>query len=796
MRGVLLVALVVGVTTPTFAAFWYEYYNDAEKALRAENWEQAVQYLEQAVQERGESGVGVKTYGMNFVDYFPYLKLGIAHYELGNHDAALTAFEREGMLGAISGSRRDLQELEQYRTLAQQARDAAADAERTRRVAASMERAATLERQGRITDAIAELSEADAVDRDNPDVVAMVTRLNATLEAQQEERDREARFTQHVDDGRRFLDEQKYPEAASEFDQAVQLKPDSTETVSLRDRARSLLKARIEQDKDAEARETMITEEMGRARDYRQSGEFGSALASVQIVLGADPGNAEATRLRQELLVARDQSERIRSQNERTQGLITEAQDRFDRGDYRGAQQLAFQAYLRDQANPDVFQFLQIASRRLRDELLAIGQGDIPPLIEFIVDSQRATEDEVDPGVETVDYPDFRLNGSVISSTALEKLEYAVNGTAVELGGTGRVLEDGQVLTQFQVDHTLPSGTSTFRIVATDSNDKSVTREYSVVYLVPFYLATWFYATLLALAVSGAGVAYSRHVIQRRKQLTRRFNPYIAGAPVVKDQQFYGRDMLMTRVLQTIHNNSILLYGERRIGKTSFQHRLKKRLTEINDPEYDFYPVYIDLQGTPETKFFSTLGHDVFDELAPLLDGVQPNEALQDGSAYDYRDLVRDIRAVLHALKKRSDKRIKLVLLIDEVDELNSYDPRVNQRLRSLFMKGFAEDLVAVVSGVSIKKHWESAGSPWYNFFEEIQVKPFRRADAVDLIEKPIQGVFKLESGVTDRIITLTDCKPYLIQKLCVALVNRLHEERRRVIKLTDVNALGRPQVE
>jgi AAA+ ATPase superfamily predicted ATPase len=240
--------------------------------------------------------------------------------------------------------------------------------------------------------------------------------------------------------------------------------------------------------------------------------------------------------------------------------------------------------------------------------------------------------------------------------------------------------------------------------------------------------------------------------------------------------------MLMTRVLQTIHNNSILLYGERRIGKTSFQHRLKKRLTELNDPEYDFYPVYIDLQGTPETKFFWTLGHDMFDELAPLLDGVQPNEALQDGSDYDYRDLVRDM--------------IKLVLLIDEVDELNSYDPRVNQRLRSLFMKGFAEDLVAVVSGVGIKKEWESAGSPWYNFFEEIQVKPFRREDAVDLIEKPIQGVFKLETGVTDRIITLTDCKPYLIQKLCVALVNRLHEQRRRVITLTDVNALGRPQVE
>jgi len=109
-------------------------------------------------------------------------------------------------------------------------------------------------------------------------------------------------------------------------------------------------------------------------------------------------------------------------------------------------------------------------------------------------------------------------------------------------------------------------------------------------------------------------------------------------------------------------------------------------------------------------------------------------------------------------------------------------------------MKNFAEDLAAVVSGVAIKKHWESEGSPWYNFFEEIPVKPFRRKDAVDLIERPIRGVFRLESGVTDRIITLTECKPFLIQKMCVSLVNRLHEEQRRVITLTDVDTLEQPQ--
>ena len=107
-------------------------------------------------------------------------------------------------------------------------------------------------------------------------------------------------------------------------------------------------------------------------------------------------------------------------------------------------------------------------------------------------------------------------------------------------------------------------------------------------------------------------------------------------------------------------------------------------------------------------------------------------------------------------------------------------------------MKSFAEDMVAVVSGVGINKHWASEGSPWYNFFEEIEVKPFTRKDAEELIVRPIRGIFQVEEGVVDRIIERTDCRPYLIQKLCTDLVSRLHEERRRKITLADVQAVSR----
>jgi hypothetical protein len=134
---------------------------------------------------------------------------------------------------------------------------------------------------------------------------------------------------------------------------------------------------------------------------------------------------------------------------------------------------------------------------------------------------------------------------------------------------------------------------------------------------------------------------------------------------------------------------------------------------------------------------------------------------------------------------------VKLVLLIDEVDELNSYDPKVNQRLRSLFMRAFSEHLVAVVSGVGILKHWELAGSPWYNFFEELEVAPLDRGAAEALVRRPIDGVFEIEDAALQRLVDVTGGRPYRIQKACVALVGRLHLEGRGTITLADVEAVA-----
>ena len=51
--------------------------------------------------------------------------------------------------------------------------------------------------------------------------------------------------------------------------------------------------------------------------------------------------------------------------------------------------------------------------------------------------------------------------------------------------------------------------------------------------------------------------------------------------------------------------------------------------------------------------------------------------------------------------------------------------------------------------------------------------------------------MFKLDDGVVEDIIERTNCKPYLIQKICAAAVDRLHDEGRRRIMLADVEAVS-----
>jgi len=761
------------------ADYWYEHYARAESAIEAEDWSTAVQELNEALERKGDSGARVRSYGMRVTPYFPYLKLGIAYHHLGQFDAALQAFQTEEQLGAIQESDEDLAELERYRGLSlagQQAVNEAEGEQVAEIVRDSLREAERLENEGRLQAAMEALGKALAVDPENPEAAA---RMEMLVE-QERQRQQESRIADLMSRGVALLQAQDYAEASSLFQQVLSIGPNE-ETQRLLEQAQAGLLTEVEA---SEAGLAAIQSGLTAARDLEAAARFSEALDRLQPVLAVDPGNSEALDLQDRILLAQKEAARL----EVVEQALAEADAETKAGRFEGAISAANRALAQDPGNASALEYVRSAYQVISRRLLGSGTvQNIPPAIRF----QDLREDQDDGArVQLVQSPDFHLSGVIIDNTAVEIVYEGPAGREIEGRSTSQPVGEF-FITEFSVDDELASGASTYRLVATDSAGLVSSAEYLVMYAPPFYRALWFQVSVGVIVTGLLAGMWALRLRRRRQLVRRRFNPYIAGAPVLDQKLFFGRNQLIERILQTIHNNSLMLHGERRIGKTSLQHYLKKRIAILEDPDYDFYPVYIDLQGTPEERFFATLAEDIFHDLAPVLEGLEADEELSAGSAYGYRELVADLRKVFKVLEARSSKRVKLVLLIDEVDELNDYDPRINQKLRSLFMKGFAENLVAVVSGVEIRKQWEKEGSPWYNFFEEIEITAIGSEDAQALITEPILGMFKFDQGVVDRIIEITDCKPYLIQKYCIALVNRLHEQSRRTITIADVDAIA-----
>jgi len=277
-------------------------------------------------------------------------------------------------------------------------------------------------------------------------------------------------------------------------------------------------------------------------------------------------------------------------------------------------------------------------------------------------------------------------------------------------------------------------------------------------------------------------LSFALYKMRQRRAFRERFNPYIAGAPVLNEQMFYGREGLMRQILNTLHNNSLMIYGERRIGKTSFLHRLNHALPLLEDPHYDFIPVIVDLQGVREADFFATLEHEIAAQLETRNIALDPPEIPMDARQFTSR-----LRKYINLLKEQGEKKPKLVLLLDEVDVMNNFSEHTNQQLRSVFMKGFAEHIVAVMAGIHINKQWTSEGSPWYNFFEQIELRPFPKGQADALVTQPVRGVYQYSRDAVELIMDLTGGKPYLIQKICLNLVMHILSENRRKIGVEDV---------
>ncbi len=262
-------------------------------------------------------------------------------------------------------------------------------------------------------------------------------------------------------------------------------------------------------------------------------------------------------------------------------------------------------------------------------------------------------------------------------------------------------------------------------------------------------------------------------------------NPYIVGKPIADRNMFFGRDKFINELKGVIvAGNNVLLYGERRIGKTSILLRLARELSTETDLNLPLVVAYIDLQGVQESEFYPKVIEDIVKKM-----GVNEYTVLWPArpEQYSHRQFNRDLGTLIDYLKEKQGNNVRLVLLFDEVDVVTTYSPEMPSLLRRTFGSEYHHNLAVVMAGVNPITEWARPESPFYNLFSWYPVPPLEPESARALVTVPVGGACTYDFSAIDLILDYSGCKPYEIQNICQKVINHILQEGRRHIAADDV---------
>ncbi|MGZ9234921.1 MAG: AAA-like domain-containing protein [Anaerolineales bacterium] len=246
-------------------------------------------------------------------------------------------------------------------------------------------------------------------------------------------------------------------------------------------------------------------------------------------------------------------------------------------------------------------------------------------------------------------------------------------------------------------------------------------------------------------------------------------NPFTFGNPINEPERFVGRKteirQIVNRLLSSAHESTSII-GERRIGKTSLLNYLAhpEISTSLGLTSDKFCFVYVDFQGLTDitpTRFWQRvlkkMSHSICDEsLKPAI------EALSNQSQFDLFDL-EDL------FQSSVDKGLTIVLLMDEFEYVTE-----NPNFKSDFFGGLRA--LAIHSGVALVPatrrelvalcHSEEIkGSPFFNIFANVVIRPFNPEEVDELLVKYTKNnEHPIQEDEKKLILNLAGGYPFFVQ--------------------------------
>ncbi len=246
-------------------------------------------------------------------------------------------------------------------------------------------------------------------------------------------------------------------------------------------------------------------------------------------------------------------------------------------------------------------------------------------------------------------------------------------------------------------------------------------------------------------------------------------NPFTYGNPISDPTRFHGRREELRQIVNRLRSSareSTALVGERRIGKTSLlKHLANPQVAQgLGIDPASFCLVYIDFQGltdiTPQ-RFWERILRKTAREACdqPLQVEI---EALLEMDTYDLFDL-EDLFELI------SETGLTLVLLLDEFEYVTQ-----NTNFQADFFGGLRalaihRNLVLVTATqhelVDLCHSEEIKGSPFFNIFASVVLRPFQAQEAAELVDAYSQGAdLALSSRDKATILTLGGGYPFFVQ--------------------------------
>lgn len=277
-------------------------------------------------------------------------------------------------------------------------------------------------------------------------------------------------------------------------------------------------------------------------------------------------------------------------------------------------------------------------------------------------------------------------------------------------------------------------------------------------------------------APAALGVAHPR--------VPRPPNPYVL-TPLTGGVGFYGRDSVLQFVRNTLaspYQNVIVLYGQRRIGKTSVLHQL----TKPRSAPPGFRPIYFDLQGRAEHGLGQVLFGLAREIARSVALEIPPREAFAEESFFQYGFLPQVYRRVGND---------RLLVLVDEFDVLGGEPVTDDAAYNILF--GYLQDLLIdeqkrMAFVFVVGRRIDELPSRIKATFKSAQCKRITvldRAAAIGLITEPAAGLVEFDDDAVDALLHLTAGHPYFLQLLCYELFDRSVRSGRKVVTPADLTS-------